>query len=58
MTVIQLKVGKSNYNKCREVSVCLFGFEAYVSRTRGGVWTLGFCSDWNDWSFSKTYWNK
>lgn len=58
MKIIQLTVGKENYGSAKGVTVALLGVEVYASRTKGGVWMVGIYSDWNDWSFEKTFWKK
>jgi hypothetical protein len=58
MNIIQLKAGKSDYNRSKELLVCLFGVEAYVSRTRGGVWTVGIDVEWHRFNRSKSFWEK
>ena len=58
MTFIKIQAGNSDYNRSKEVSVCLLGVEAYVSRTRGGVWTVGLDVEWRRFNWSKTFWSK
>lgn len=56
MNIVQLRIGKCDYNRSTEFSVCLFGIEVYVSKTRMGVWTVGCYVDWRGYSWSKTFW--
>lgn len=58
MNLIQLRAGKEDYNRAWGITVALLGVEAYVSRTRGGVWSFGFWVEWSRLSWDKTIWRK
>ena len=56
MTLINLQIGKQDYNRSKGIVIGLLGAEFHASRTRGGVWSVGIWAEWTRKSWEKTFW--
>ena len=59
MNLLMLKVGKEDYGRAKGLSVAVLGVEVYISKTRAGIWSIGYWIEWaprNSWDH--TFWKR